>query len=281
MPSLLIMNNPSPLVPLLDFEPVSGADIKRKLSIALALGAGGALGCAEPGFVDAFKKEAEARGIEVSIEGVAGTSMGALYGAFLANDQSEPFKEFLRQIDLKTMLKYLAFPRSFSSMFGSHKIEELLRGTLGDINIEDLKIPYAAVAFDVRTRRTIHLTRGNLIKALLGSSAVPVLFPPVDHEGRLLIDGGVTSILPVAAAKQIAPNTKVIAIEVTRGGPVACWVRRRIAKAQWRDRNQPKLIVSLPLEARAFDYTQAGKLMDKGDEFGVRMAPEILEKLGF
>ena len=80
-------------------------------------------------------------------------------------------------------------------------IEDVITSNLGDINIEDLKIPFSAIAVDIKTTDEICLTRGNLAKAVAGSCCVPGFFQPVIFEDMLLCDGGLKNTLPADIPK--------------------------------------------------------------------------------
>src|SRR5690606_16424800 len=121
---------------------ILGGTEQVRLKVVLALGAGGALGCAHIGVILALQE----MGIE--IEAVAGSSMGALVGAFLAEGKLGQLIDFLEKTNTRTMLNYLNFPRKSPGLVSSEKLDELLRGELGDVNIEEMIMPYAAMAME-------------------------------------------------------------------------------------------------------------------------------------
>ena len=103
----------------------------------------------------------------------------------------------------------LASPdRMWRGLFGHGKMARMLAGLLGnpDITFEDLNIPLALVAADVETGEMILLDRGPLIPALMATSALPVVFAPVRHQGRWLVDGGVVNNLPVDVVRQMGAD---------------------------------------------------------------------------
>jgi len=160
---------------------------KRKFKIGLALGGGGARGISHLGVIKAF----EEFGLKFDV--IAGTSVGSLVGAFWASGLSfEQMNEIAKEIRKKD-IKTNKIPFMTSSTEG---IEKIVINSLGDIDIKDLKIPFAAVAVDIKTTEEVVITKGNLAKAVAGSCCVPGIFQPVEFEDMLLCDGGLQNTLP-------------------------------------------------------------------------------------
>jgi NTE family protein len=84
----------------------------------------------------------------------------------------------------------------------------------GNLHLEDLPIPTALVAADLQTGEEVRMTRGPAITAVQASIGLPGIFRPILREGRLLIDGGMVSNLPIGAARAIAPGRPVVAIDL-------------------------------------------------------------------
>lgn len=160
--------------------------------VALALGAGGARGYAHLGVV----QELRARGHE--IVAVAGTSMGALVGGLVAAGKDEDFTDWamaLRQIDVLRLLdpKWRA-----GGAFNADGVVAELETLVGEQLIEDLPIPFTAVATDLESHREVWFQRGPLVKAIRASIGIPGVFLPVMWNGRVLVDGGLLNPLPMA-----------------------------------------------------------------------------------
>lgn len=160
---------------------------KRKFKIGLALGGGGTRGLAHLGVMKAF----EEFGLEVDV--IAGTSAGSLAGAFWASgkkfDEIYKMAKEIRKKDIKKN-KIPFLPSK------TEGIENLITEHLGDIEIADLKTPFAAVAVDIKTTDEVVITKGKLAKAVAGSCSVPGVFQPVEFEDMLLCDGGLQNTLP-------------------------------------------------------------------------------------
>lgn len=160
---------------------------REKVKVGLALGGGGARGFAHLGALKAFEE------FGLKFDYVCGTSVGSLVGAFYCAGFSydEIFK-VARTFNIKDI-------RTNKLVFVPSKtdgLESLIIEHLGDINIEDLKIPFSAVAVDLKSTNEICITRGNLAKAVAGSCCVPSVFHPVEFDNMNLCDGGLKNTLP-------------------------------------------------------------------------------------
>lgn len=160
---------------------------RKKVKIGLALGGGGARGFAHIGAIKAF----EENGIRFDM--VAGTSVGSLVGAFYAAGFSY---EKMYDIAKKTELKDIKGGKIFFVPSKTEGIENIMIRELGNINIEELPMPFWAVAVDMKTTQELHIHKGSLAKAVAGSCAVPGVFQPVEFEDKLLSDGGLSNTLP-------------------------------------------------------------------------------------
>ncbi len=182
--------------------------------VALVLGAGGARGLAHVGVIQAI----EARGYEIA--GIAGASMGALVGGIYAAGRLEEYSEWARGLERSDVVKLLDFGFGFPGLIRGDRVIGALRELVGDHLIEELPIPYTAVATDLASQREVWLTRGKLFDAIRASIAIPMLFTPQMLDGRELVDGGLLAPIPIAATRQMRVD-RVIAVDVN--GPVS-WI---------------------------------------------------------
>ena len=160
---------------------------KKKYKVGLCLSGGGTRGFS---YLGAFKAFNEC-GIE--FDAVAGTSAGSIFGAVYASKMDiDKLKESVKGI------KTSDFKRSRLSFLPSSmdKLEYLLKSVLPGDRIEELKIPYYAVAVNLRTGKEIDFHSGDLCKIITGSCAIPGVFYPVKYKNMLLIDGGVVNNIP-------------------------------------------------------------------------------------
>jgi NTE family protein len=181
-------------------------DLKTVSNLGLALGGGGVLGAAHVGVLQVLRE----RGIRPSI--VAGTSAGALIGAAYAGGL-DPYR--LERITLTADWRDVG-DLSLAPGLGlldTRRLRSTIEHLGGDTLIENLPMPYAAIATDVATGEAAALTRGSLVEALRASIAVPGLFRPARIDGRLLVDGGLAENLPIEHALALGA-THVIAVRL-------------------------------------------------------------------
>ena len=179
--------------------------------VALVLGAGGARGIAHVGVIEAV----EARGYEIA--GIAGASMGSLVGGIYAAGRLKEYTEWACALERGDVLRLLDFVYGYPGLIRGERVIAALRELVGDHLIEDLPIPYTAVATDLASQREVWLTRGKLFDAIRASIAIPMIFTPAQFEGRELVDGGLLAPVPIAATRQMRVD-RVIAVDVN--GPV-------------------------------------------------------------
>jgi NTE family protein len=182
-------------------------DARRAQRVVLALGAGAARGLASVGVLQGLEED----GIEVA--GVAGTSMGSIVGGLFAQGVSPS--------EMSQLFEAVDWPKVGRVLLGSvvgEAFHDLLREMMGDVAIEDLGVPYAAVCCDLDTGERIDLRAGSLADAARASSAIPGLLSPLRHAGRTLVDGTVAEPVPVSAAAVLA-EAPVLAVNATRLAP--------------------------------------------------------------
>lgn len=181
------------------------ADINEDNKIALVLGGGAAWGIAHIGVIDILTKE----GLEFDI--ITGTSAGAIIGAFHADGYTDA--ELVDEISELSFTDFL-FP-SFDGLgfFSLDRMEEYFSENLSAENIEDLPIDFAVSTTNIDTGQPAVFTEGPLAKLITASSAVPVMFGPVEYEDYWLADGGLVDNLPVDTAKELGADI-IIAVDV-------------------------------------------------------------------
>lgn len=173
--------------PMLTTPPARGT----RPRIALSLGSGGARGYAHIGVLD----EIEARGWEVA--GIAGASMGALVGGLWAAGGLPAYREWVEAMTRRDVLRMMDPAFKGAGAIRADRIMRRLDRILGGQLIEDLPVPYTAVATDLVAQTEVWFTTGPLIDAIRASIAIPMVFTPVRMDGRLLADGGILNPVPV------------------------------------------------------------------------------------
>jgi len=160
--------------------------------VALALGSGGARGYAHVGVINELRD----RGYE--IVGIAGSSMGALVGGLQAAGKLDDFTDWAKSLTQRAVLRLLDPKITAAGVLRAEKILDAVRDILGEVTIEELPIPYTAVATDLISGKSVWLQRGPVDAAIRASIAIPGVIVPHVLDGRLLADGGILDPLPMA-----------------------------------------------------------------------------------
>jgi NTE family protein len=181
-----------------------------KPRIALVLGGGAARGFAHVGVIRALEQE------KIPIDMVVGTSVGSLIGAIYAADVSsfdlewtafQLEKDDLFDFGVMTAVTGMGFAKG-------DRLEEWVKSRIKTTSIENLKIPFAAVATDLNWGHKVVLDRGSVARAIRASAAIPGVFQPVQHQGKILVDGGVVDNIPISVAKAKGADL-VIAVDIS------------------------------------------------------------------
>lgn len=159
--------------------------------VALALGSGGARGYAHIGAIQVL----EERGADIVC--VAGSSMGAVIGALHAVGRLDEYAEWAQDLSQLDVVRLLDLSLSAPGAIRAEKVLARVRELLGDVLIEDLPIPYTAVATDLMARKEVWFQRGPVDVAIRASIAIPGVVTPVMLNGRLLADGGIMDPVPI------------------------------------------------------------------------------------
>ncbi len=160
-------------------------------NVALVLASGGSRGLAHIGAIEALLE----RGYKIT--SLAGTSMGALVAGLYAAGGLDSFEEWMRGVDRKKVFSLMDFSLSMSHIVKGEKIIEAMRQVVPDVQIENMPIPFSAVATDLYTGEEVVLDKGDLFSAIRASMSIPSLFKPVQHGNTVLIDGHSSNCLPL------------------------------------------------------------------------------------
>ena len=205
--------------------------------MVLALSGGGTRGFAHIGVIEALEEEG------IRVVGIVGTSIGSIIGALSASGyNAAQLREIAQDLDLTTLLaehtapmyvftgdgrrtrkNTITYRKNSKSggplgiLTGDKLFQHYVRLTshIGTSDFSKLPIPYAAIAADVNTGEKIVMRSGTLPSAMRASMSIPGLFEPWELDGRLLVDGGLVSNLPVDTAKELFPGFPVIGVDVS------------------------------------------------------------------
>lgn len=185
-----------------DKEILSAAP-KHPPGIGLALGGGMARGFAHIGVLNALLRN----GIQPSI--VTGTSIGSVVGGCYLTGRLRDLEEWALGLNRMKIFSYLDFRVRSAGMIGGTRLKSLLENYFLDINIEDLPHPFISIAADLRTGHEVWLRKGPLIEAMRASFALPGVFPPVERNHRLLVDGALVNPLPIAPCQAMGARMTI------------------------------------------------------------------------
>lgn len=182
------------------------------MRMALCLGSGGARGYAHIGVINELLERGH------QIVGISGSSMGALVGGLYGAGKLDEFTDWATSLTQRAVLRLLDPSISAAGVLRAEKILDAVRDILGDVTIEDLPIPYTAVATDLIAGRSVWLQRGPVDAAIRASIAIPGVITPHVLDGRLLADGGILDPLPMAPISAVNADL-TIAISLSGDDP--------------------------------------------------------------
>ena len=175
------------------------------MEITLALGGGGAKGNSHIGVIRRLEKEG------YIIRSVAGTSFGGIVAIFYAAGYSpDEIQKIFEDVDQGRL--YGRDPEDGPSLLGISGVRKLLNHVVGGKTFDDLRIPCAVTAVDVKSGDEVIISKGSLVDALLSTTALPGIFPVQRMNGWELVDGGVLNPVPVSVARMLSPNLPVVAV---------------------------------------------------------------------
>jgi len=177
------------------------------VTIGLALGSGAAKGWAHIGVLNGLAK------LGVFPDKVAGCSIGAVVGAAYSNDNLSELEDWVRSFSSWDVLGLMDFSWRKGGLISGDKVFDVLQKSIGDLQIEQLKKPFAAVATDLYSGQEIWFTEGNLQQAVRASCSMPGILSPVKVGDRWLVDGAVVNPVPVSVSKAMGVDI-VIAVDL-------------------------------------------------------------------
>ncbi|WP_418981844.1 patatin-like phospholipase family protein [Alistipes sp.] len=247
---------------------------KRKA--ALVLGGGGARGIAHIGVIE----ELESQGYEITA--VAGTSMGALVGGMYAAGHLGAFKEWMCALDRYKVFSLVDFSLSSEGLVKGKRVIGAMKALVPDVRIEQMAIPFTAVAADLMTGREVVIDRGGLYDAIRASISIPSVFLPVHRGGMVLVDGGTVNPLPVNRVQRSAGD-ELVAVDVCapfsqepalRAKTSLNYYKMLISSSQIMQQHiaqltcelhRPDVLVQLPADSFGiFEFYRAGEILEAG-----------------
>lgn len=198
---------------------------QSKKTVALALGSGGARGYTHIGVIQAL----EERGYD--IVKISGCSMGAIVGGFYAAGKLSQYRDWVTSLGYIDVLKLVDFSLLSGGAIKLEKVYGVISELLGEINIEDLNIPYTSVATDLKHEKEIWFQRGSLVEAMRASAAIPTILEPVITDTMMLVDGAVLNPLPITPCVS-AHADLIIAVDINADVPTPQNLVRDVAESE-------------------------------------------------
>lgn len=176
----------------------------QQKTVSLVLTSGSARGMAHIGAIE----EIEKRGYK--IKAVSGASIGAVVGGVYAAGKLPEYKEWMLQLSRMDVFNMFDFSFSSKGVLKGERVFDEMKKVVGDFDIEDMPIPFTAIATDIIKQKEVWLRKGSLMKAIRASVAIPTIVHPVYTEDQILIDGGVTNPIPVGPILQYESDIVIV-----------------------------------------------------------------------
>ncbi len=248
----------------------------KKRRVALVLAGGGARGVAHIGAIE----ELEERGFEIAA--VAGTSMGALIGGMYASGHLDAFKKWMCSLDKYRVFGLVDFTISSEGLVKGDRVIHAMEELVPDVRIEQMPVPFAAVAADLLTGREVVFDRGGLYDAIRASISIPSVFQPVRRDGMVLVDGGTVNPLPLNRVRR-EEGDLLVAVDVSapfgadptsRANASLNYYKVLIASSQIMQQHitqlmcrlyRPDVLVQMPADSYGmFEFYRSAELVEAG-----------------
>ena len=239
--------------------------------VALVLSSGGARGLAHIGAIE----ELENNGYRIN--SIAGCSMGALIGGVYAAGKLEAFRDWMKTIDRKKMLELTDFSLSLNHLVKGSRIIEAIMEFVPDMPIEDLPIPYCAVATDLKAGREVVFDKGSLFEAIRASISLPSFYEPVQRDDMILIDGGVINPIPLNRVQR-QPGDILVGVDVSGHDYKAQWEKKQaLVERRKRDKSlKAQILDKLIPDNLDFNYLT---LLSRTSSLMIRQNSLLMAKL--
>jgi NTE family protein len=255
-------------------------ETQKQPKIALVLGAGASRGFAHVGVIRALEQE------KIPIHLIVGTSVGSLIGALYASDPNSFNLEWLSfTIDKDDIFDYSIIYSKMGPVQGD-RLEKFVQNKVKVKNMEQMKIPFYAVATDLREGKTWVFEKGSVAKAVRASCSIPGIFTPLEMNGRIYVDGSVTDSLPVDIARAKGADI-IIAVDISKPNNIKAQYNSLIdvilqsidimgrELVLYKSRGYDVLIEPAVGDVDLTDFSQKKKLMEAGIQATKQAMPRI------
>ena len=162
-----------------------------KQNVAIVLSSGGSRGLAHIGVINELGKQ----GFQIS--SVSGSSIGAVIGGLYAMGKIQEYTEWVSTFNKMDIWGFMDFTLTTNGLLKGERVFDKMKTFIPDMNIEDMPIPFAAVATDILHEKEVVFTKGSFYEAARASVAIPAVFTPVKYTDTILVDGGVLNPIPI------------------------------------------------------------------------------------
>ena len=236
----------------------------KNYTVGLALGSGSSRGWAHIGAIEALQEAG------ISIDFVAGCSVGAFVGAIFSSNGLEQLKRYVLEMEGESMFSFTDLSLLRPGLLdGDKKLRELFCMHSDKKNFSELEVPLKVVAADMHTGGQIVIDSGDLFNALRASLSYPGLFAPTYHNGRWLIDGGTVDPVPVGVARAMGAD---IVVAVNLNSELVSRKRHRLAIQHEENKRSP--FRNEFLRSLAARYDAAEKIIRDRLEIQKKKGPE-------
>ncbi len=185
----------------------------QKQIVSLVLSGGGARGLAHIGVIEELNKQG------FKIGAISGTSMGAVIGGVYALDKMQEYKKWMYSLDRRKVFSLVDFTWNNVGLIKGDRVFSKMMEFIPDKNIEDLEIPFTAIATDIFNNKEVEFKEGSIYTALRASVAIPNVITPAKYKDTLLVDGGVLNNIPIANVQR-QKNDILVVVDVNADIPV-------------------------------------------------------------
>lgn len=267
--------------------------------VGLALSSGAARGIAHIGVLAVLEREG------IPVDFIAGTSMGALIGAFYAAGRTaKEIEEVIVGVTRKKMRSFFDFTLSGQGIIRGERVIEWLRYSIDNAEFSDLRIPFACVAADIHSGEKVVIEDGSVAEGVRASVSIPVLYMPFSWRGRHLVDGGLVDPVPVDVVRDMGADF-VIASTVTpdKGkqmsrlsiagvmpekppGIFRMWrLLRKVRRGEVTATGAARADIVIAPDVRGMrlrpgDRRRVAELVSAGEHAAIKAIPEIRRELG-
>ncbi len=164
-------------------------------SVSLVLSSGGSKGLAQIGVIHELGRHG------FKIHSIAGSSIGSVIGGLYAMGKLSEYTDWVCSLTKKDVWSLMDFTITSHGLLKGERVFEKLKAFIPDMNIEDMKVPFTAIATDILNEKEVIFDRGSFYKAIRASVSIPAVFIPVNYNGSILVDGGLLYPVPLEFVK--------------------------------------------------------------------------------